>query len=327
MKTALVTGASGLIGSWLAERLAEEGFAVRCLVRQTSSLQWLEGRRVSLVNGDLCRDEIPGEALRGVTHVFHCAGVLRALRSRDFFEANEQGTRRLLAACVPHADSLQRFVLISSLAAAGPGTAWRPVREDDDPAPVSVYGRSKLAAERAVLEHAHRLPVTIVRPPAVYGPRERDLLPIYRQVRRRVRLSVGFRDRCLSLIHVHDLVDGIIATGTHANAVGRTYFLANDDAAAWSTFVRAVAVALGRRTVPIALPGWAAYLAAAPAELHARITGRPAVLNFDKVREISQGDWVCSTARVREEIGFRPALSLEEGVRRTVEWYVQHRWL
>jgi len=167
---ALVTGASGFIGSNLVDRLLPEGVSVKCLVRRRSNLAWLKHLPVTLVTGDFQEPASLAPAVADTEVVFHVAGATRAPRRALYFRGNFEATRNLLRACENYGPADQKFILISSLAAAGPSEGV-PLTEDQPPRPVSAYGESKLWAERAVLEFSQKRPATIIRPPAVYGPR------------------------------------------------------------------------------------------------------------------------------------------------------------
>jgi len=180
----LVTGGSGFIGSHLVEILLAQGHAVRCLLRDPGRPRWLAGLPVEIQRGDCTDPASLISAVQGVEQVFHLAGVTRARRRRDYFLHNLRGTGNLLRACATADNPPRRFVFLSSQAAAGPSRDGRPLTEDDAPAPLTAYGLSKLAAEKAVLGYAHRLPTVVLRPSTVYGPRDRDFLEYLQWVHR-----------------------------------------------------------------------------------------------------------------------------------------------
>src|SRR5438105_10238363 len=168
----LLTGGSGFLGSFVAEQLAAEGHVVRALVRPRSERKVLDKLpRVELAPGAIEDRASLGAAVDGVDAVVHVAGIVKARRPAEFFEVNTQGTRNLLEAAMRR--PVPRFVYVSSLAAVGPSADGTPVPDDVEPRPVTHYGRSKLEAERAVLAAKDRLHVTVVRPPLIYGPRDR----------------------------------------------------------------------------------------------------------------------------------------------------------
>lgn len=324
---AFVTGGTGFIGSLLVEQLVQRDWEVRCLVRTTSSLKWLQKLPVQLIHGDLFTEESLAPTLAQATHVFHLAGVTKALTAAEYFRSNGEAVRALLQACAHHAKNLERFVFVSSIAAAGPSHDGHLVREDETPQPVSVYGRSKLEGERACAEYAARLPLTIARPPIVYGPRDRDVYEYFKQVRLGLRLRPGWINRIYSLIHVHDLVRGLITLAQHPNAAGETYFITNPEPVEWTQLGLAIAHAMQKKTVQISVPTFVTSVVAALSELSAQIIRKPALLNFDKIREMREPHWVFSAEKAREQLGFATTLSLEEGLRQTVDWYRENEWL
>lgn len=324
---AFVTGGTGFIGSLLVEQLVHAGCEVHCLVRKSSSLKWLQKLPVQLVHGDLFAEETLAATLAQTSHVFHLAGMTKGLTAAEYFRANGEATRAMLQACAHHAKGLERFIYVSSIAAAGPSHEGHLVREDETPRPISVYGRSKLEGERACAEYVSKLPITIARPPVVYGPRDRDVYEYFKQVQMGIRLRPGRQKRYTSMIHVHDLVAGLMVLAHHPKAVGETYFLTNPEPYEWSGLGQAIAAALGKKTIQITVPLSITPVVAAVSELVAQIIRRPALLNFDKVREMRETHWVFSAEKARAQLGFLTVLSLEEGLRQTVEWYRENEWL
>jgi nucleoside-diphosphate-sugar epimerase len=324
---AFVTGGTGFIGSLLVEQLVQKNWEVYCLVRKTSSLKWLQKLPVQLVQGDLFAEESLAATLAQATHVFHLAGATKGLTSADYFRSNSEATRALLQACAHHAKHIERFVYVSSIAAAGPSREGHHVTEDETPRPISVYGRSKLEGERACAEFANKLPLTIARPPIVYGPRDRDVYEYFKQVRLGVRLRPGRQKRVYSLIHVQDLAAGLITLAQHPRAAGETYFITNPEPVEWVQLGLAIGRALQKRTIQITVPVFVTSIIAALSELAAFIVRKPGLLNFDKVREMRETHWTFSGEKARAQLGFTPSLSLEEGLRQTVEWYRENEWL
>jgi len=326
---ALVTGCTGFIGSILTEKLVEEGWQVHCLVRKTSSLEYLQNQPVNLLYGDISSSslELFSGVIGEITHVFHIAGVTKAVRPEHYFQTNGLNTCHLLQACALHAKRLRRFIYLSSLAAAGPSPDGSPGREGDAPHPVSMYGRSKLEGEICCAKFKSQLPITIIRAPVVFGPRSRDLLQYLKPLKRGIRLRFRQDSNLLSLVHVHDLVRGILIAAVHPKAPGETYFIANPEPYTWSQLFDSIAKLVNRKTIPITIPLWMLSLAAALSGLYSKLSGKPGMLNFDKLDEIRNRFWVCSTEKVREQLGFTTSMSLAEGLRQNIDWYLQNGWL
>src|SRR5262245_45933935 len=204
-RTVLVTGGTGFVGSHLVDRLIEGGHRVRCLVRPSANLRYLKHPQIELVYGGLDDSTDWDKALADVDLIYHVAGATFARRAQDYFTVNHKGTEAIFAPAIKHRDMIRRFVYISSLAAVGPGRDGRPVDEDATPAPVTPYGRSKLLAEEAVRAASDLLPFTIVRPPAVYGPRDYGIFEFFKSIKRGVFPMIGRRDKRVSLVHARDL--------------------------------------------------------------------------------------------------------------------------
>jgi len=320
----LVTGGTGFIGSHLVERLVAQARAVRCFVRRSSAAGNLPAT-IELAYGDLESGAGLTEAMRGVDTVIHLAGVTKARTAADYHRGNVVATTNLLRA----AGHVSRLVHVSSLAAAGPSTADRPLTEADEPHPVSHYGRSKLAGEEAVRNSPLCGKTVIVRPPVVYGPRDRDVYQVIRTVARGWMAQIGTSPRRFSHVYVGDLVDGIIAAADCANAGagGRTFYLASSAPVSWEEFGNVAARLMGRNLRTVAIPEKAAYVLGFCAEWWTRLSGKPGILSRDKMREASCAGWVCDPGRALRELGFCASTGLEEGLRRTLDWYKEAGWL
>ena len=321
----LVTGASGFIGSTLAALLVSRGTKVRALVRRSSRREGLERLGAEVAFGDVTDEASLPAAVDGCDVVVHLAGLVKALGRRQLFRVNVEGTRHVARACAGAARP-PILILVSSLAAAGPSGPSRPRVEEDAPAPVSRYGESKLLAEEALRGH-DGLQATVVRPPIVYGPGDREVMPpLLRMARLGVILKAGFADKRYSLVHVDDLCQGILAAaerGHRLDASGSEgiYFLSDGGEHSWDDVGEAVCAALGRHGLVLPLPEVAGLPVALASSVLAALTRRPAILSFDKMREIRQPAWTCSSARAERELGWRPRLKLAEGMRRSVEWF------
>ena len=249
-----MTGASGFIGRRLAAELVRRGDDVACLVRPESRTAPLRDLSVTLVPGDFGDPDSLVAAASGRDRVFHVAGLVQAAGEAAFETANAAGTRHLVEACLRAVPVPGRFVLVSSVAAAGPSGPDRPRVETDPPRPVSAYGRSKLAAEEAVRAAAARLPAAIVRPPNVLGPGSKEIEAAIGLLRLRLSPSVGDARPRTSLVDVDDLVEALILASEHPLAVGRTYFVTDGGAYAWPEIVEALADEAGVGRFRIRVP-------------------------------------------------------------------------
>jgi len=331
-KVILVTGSTGFIGSRIVGTLAGQGFRVRVLLRpesrQDSSVRHREG--VEEVRAAYSDAEALGRAVSGVDSIIHLAGVTKAVDEAGFTEGNVQPVKNLLEAVKKHNSGLDRFLLVSSLAAAGPALSPSPgVRESDRPHPVSAYGRSKLSGEEAAWRHAGNVPLTIVRPPAVYGPGDRDILEVFTMMKKGYLLSAGSGKRQrFSMIHVDDLIRGILRALNSESAVGQVYFITSPRGYAWDEVIEAARPVLGfRRLLKINLPKPLVFALGSILGSIAGLTGRPALINSDKASELVQDYWVCSPEKAQRDLGFTATIPLNEGIAETLKWYRTKEWL
>jgi dihydroflavonol-4-reductase len=330
----LLTGGSGFIGTHLARLLISKGHPVKALVRKTSLRGELEKAGASFAVGDILSGEGLPEALEGIDCIIHLAGVTKARHAEEFYQCNTEGTRRLAEAAARRS-SPPRFVFCSSLAAAGPTRVGKPLRENDIPAPISAYGKSKLAAEQILRGLAPNLPAIIVRPPIVYGPAEKEFLPsILPMAKLGVVLKSGFGPKQYSLIHVDDVCEGLLAAALKgktldpSNPAEGVYFISDGHEYTWEEVCGSLARALGKgKPFIVPLPDVVSYAAGFGSELQARVRGTVAALNLDKAREMRCEAWTCSSDRARNEIAYEPAIAIEQGFRGSVEWYRKAGWL
>jgi len=327
--TTLVTGATGFLGSHVAERLSEAGRPVRALVRSTSDTRFLRTLRgVELVEGSVEDREAVLSAARGVTGIVHAAGLVKAKSADDFMRTNLGGTNHLLAAALENRASLRRFVLVSSLAALRPSDGeGRPIAEDVEPRPVTNYGRSKLAAERAVMTHQDTLPVVVLRPPAIYGPRDREILAFFKSIKMGVLPLLGSTKNKLSMIYGSDCAAACVAALDAELPSGTALHVDDGAVHTMEELIMLTEAAMGQRArLRFHLPRRLVETAALGAEIYGRATNRAVMLTRDKCNELFE-QWVCDGTRARSLLGWEPRVSFEEGIGRTVAWYRQAGWL
>jgi nucleoside-diphosphate-sugar epimerase len=324
---ALVTGGTGFIGSHLTEALVRKGVQVRCLHRKTSDLRWLKGLPIEFVQGD-CNDKTSLEKeVRGVDWVFHLAGVTKAIQEETYLEVNGQGTENLIRACLEKNPRLQKFIYVSSQAAAGPSRNGCNKKESDPCEPVSCYGRSKLVGEEWVLTHAHQLPALILRPSVVYGPRDKDVFAFFKCLSRRIKLCPAGLDQCISLCYVQDIVQGILSAAETPTKSGDIFFLSDGNDYRMEEIGDILAQAMGITAFRIRIPRRMIWGIACCSEFLSAFLRRPSLLNKDKAEEMLQKDWVCDITKAKTLLGFEPGVPLLEGARLTFEWYKEEKWL
>lgn len=327
MSRVLVTGATGFIGSHLVEELVKRRYAVRCLVRETSGRKWLHGLNVDFVVGDVTDPSSLESAVAGVDIVFHAAGISKSLHEEEMYLTNATGTTNLIKAVVKVRPGLQRFVYLSSIAAAGPSSRVKLLVESDPPNPVTSYGASKLAGEDALLAFAPRVPTTIIRAPVVFGPRDPSFLPLFRWVRGGIKPILGFRQRYVSMVYVDDLVRGLLMAAESRKAKGQTYYIVSRPRVTYDDFMTEIAASLHKRAIPLRVPATLVYPIVLLADGMARMRGRLIEIDKEKIRRMSPRFWICDGSKAREELGFEPRVSLHAGIHRMTEWYRKMGWL
>ncbi len=330
----LVTGASGFVGSHVTRLLVERGCEVRVLLRGSSSREWLKGLPLEVSEGSLADAASLERAVDGVEGVVHVAGVVTAPNRDAFFEHNSQGTRRLVEACLRSAPRLRRFVLLSSLAAGGPCLTGGVRTEQDEDRPVSSYGESKRAGEQALLEQRDRISSVILRPPMVYGPRDRGVLAIAQVAAKGLMPllpSVPPQEgpKRYSQIFGEDLARGIVEATLSSRQFtsGSIYHMASHQIVTEAEIYAAFAKALGKRLIGFSIPAWGVRGMAAGSDLAGRLLGRSFPLNSDKVPELLAPAWTCSAQKFEKDFGFTAATPFEDGIRLTADWYRKQGWL
>jgi len=330
MSTVVVTGGTGFIGSHLVEELVRRGNQVRCIVRRSSQVDFLQSLGgVELVRAEFHNGSDLEGLLNGADTVYHVAGLIRAFRRCEFYDVNQQGTARIAGACAKQ-NRPPRLIFVSSVAAAGACPRGQIRRESDPLGPRSHYGRSKLAAEQEAAKFADRVPITIVRPGIVFGPRDTGFVQIVQAIRRlRMHFSPGVFPPALSYIHVSDLIQLLIAVADGGTTVppneGRIdegrYFAVTPEYPTYSELGYILRKLLGCRfapVIPVISP--LAYAVGGISELIGRLNGRPADLCIDKIRDTLASNWACSGEAARRDLGFTPAKPLIARLQETIDW-------
>jgi nucleoside-diphosphate-sugar epimerase len=317
----LVTGGTGFVGSHLLDSLSARGEPARCLLRPTPAPRRLPPD-IEAAPGDLITGQGLDSALDGVDIVIHLAGVTKALSPAAYYRGNARATHTLASALQGRS---VRLVHVSSLAAIGPSLDGAPVSEDAIPHPLTNYGRSKLEGER--IARALVPDCVVVRPPVVYGPRDKDLFQIFKSIARGIVFEISGGERLFSAIYVHDLVDGLLNAARHPNAPGRDYFLASATPFAWSELSAAAARIMGCRPRLVRVPVPIARAIGFCAELGSHLTRNPGIISREKVAEASCRAWICDTRRAAAELGFIAPTPLEVGLAQTLAWYKEAGWL
>ncbi len=336
MPRALVTGATGFVGSNLVAYLRHLGWEVNCLVRDTARAVSFEQLGATLYLGHLNDRESIQHAIAETDCVFHVAGRVRALNSKQFETDNVLGTRHVMQAAATQTNT-PVVVYVSSLAAGGPSCRGVPRQESDDDEPISDYGRSKRSAESIAATFAGEVPLSIVRPPIIFGEADRASLAIFRGVRLlRMHAVPGFRKFPVSIVHVSDLCEAMVriakdgervAQGNKAKPGEGIYYVAAERTIPYGELGKLAAQALGHGAIALPVPLAVFWILGGVMEVFGQLRRRPAFINIDKIREAVAPGWVCSDQKLRQSLGYEPAASLEERFSATAAWYREHGWL
>jgi nucleoside-diphosphate-sugar epimerase len=311
------------VGEALAELLVTRGDQVSALVRSPLKAERLRARGIALVAGDLADETALDALVAGCDVVFHVAGKVAARSPGEFLRVNRDGTGRLAQAAARA--GVARFVLVSSLAVTGPSRPGQALGEDAPERPLTRYGRSKQAGEQAAREAG--VPLTIVRPSAVYGPGDRSFLTLFRAAARGIVPLLGDGSQPLTLLHVRDLALALVAAAESPATLGRTYHAGHETPVTQRALAHAVGRAVGRDVRAVPIPAAVVGPALAVAGGLARALGRAPLLDGDKARELLASGWVASSAALRRDAGWLAQIPLAAGLAETVLHYREAGWL
>ncbi len=322
---AFVTGGTGFIGSHLVDTLiTDKRFSeIRCLVR--SDEKWLRNKPYTKIQGTLHNMAALKSAMKDIDVVFHLAGVVKAAKLKTFHQINVDGTENIIR--IAQKRTVPKVVVLSSLAAVGPSNG-EPVDEQTKMNPVSMYGESKKKMENLVHQLSdNQTSTTMLRPAAVYGPREDQIYSFFKMANKRFCPIVGDGNHPrVSMIYVSDVIQGCLKAINQNNAGVETYCLANEPIYSWDQIRQITQHVLGKKTVPIYIKPRYVKKLASGIEQASTLFGHYPVINREKANELIL-EWTCSINKAKDELSFKPAYSLEEGISRTIHWYQKHHWL
>ena len=324
---AVVTGANGFVGSHLVDHLLEKNYEVRCIVRKSSDLKWLNGKDIKIFDCGLLDIEGMSKAFQNADYIYHVAGVVKSKKPEGYFKGNVDTTKALLDAACMNVSTLKRVLVVGSLTTVGPSTNETPADENVIPKPITTYGRSKLAQEELANSYKGKLPITICRAPAVYGERDTEIFIFFQTFNKGLMTTIGFDRKAISLIHVRDLVEGFVLAAQSEKAKGETYFISSDKYYTWDEVGEVTGKIMNKKPFKVAVPHPVVYSVAAIAQFLSLFSKKPATLNLEKTKDITQHAWICSTSKAAKDFGYRQKISLEQGIERTVNWYRQMKWL
>jgi len=322
---AFVTGGTGFIGSHLVDTLikSDDYSEIRCLVRNNE--KWLRGKPYTRISGNLDDLSTLKEAIQGVDIVFHLAGRVKAPTYQELEHANVDATENLLR--IAQKENIPKIIVLSSLAAVGPSQNG-PVNEEVPMNPVSSYGKSKMQMEQMIHKLADdTTAITILRPPAVYGPREDQIYSFFKMVNKHICPIIGDgRHPRVSMVYVGDVVQGILKAAKQEKSGVNTYFITGSEVYTWNQIRGTASKVLGKKTIPIYVKPKYVKKIAGTMEKAGSFFGIYPVLNREKAKELIL-EWTCTCEKAQRELGYNAAYSLDEGISRTIHWYQRHHWL
>lgn len=322
---AFITGGTGFIGSHLVDTLIKhkDYSEIRCLVRNNE--KWLKNKDYLKVSGDLDDLSVLKKAVKDVDVIFHLAGLVKAPTYQEFEHANVDATENLMR--IAEKQGVKKIVVLSSLAAAGPSQG-KPVTEDDPMNPISMYGKSKKQMEEMIHEIAsEKSSITILRPPAVYGPREEQIYTFFKAASKRVCPIIGNGEHPqISLVYVADVVQGILKGAEQKESGIHTYYITGKEIHTWNEIRGTTTKVLGKKSIPIYIKPKFVKKIAGFIEKTASFFGTYPVINKEKANEMIL-EWTCSSEKAQQELDYKPKYTLAEGIARTIHWYQMHHWL
>lgn len=321
----LITGASGFVGYHLINEALQQNLEVYAAVRKSSAIDHLKGLDIQLLEIDFQNISQIKECFKRdqYDYIIHAAGLTRALTLEEYNLTNVTATMNLAQVALEF--PIKKFVFLSSLAVLGPLKYHDPkeLTEESSPQPVTNYGRSKWMAEKA-LKTLTDLPLIILRPTAVYGPREKDLLIMFRTLNRGLEPYIGYQEQYLSFIYVKDLAV-ITVQSLWSNQTNQIYNLSDGKIYNRYALNQYVKQALKKKTITFKVPLSIVKLIAR--FLEATQKKKAPVLNLEKVNELAAENWKCSILKAQKDLDYQPEYDLEKGIMETIQWYKNEKWL
>ena len=334
MKRILITGSNGFIGSHFVEEGLKQGYDVYAGVRTSSSRKFLTDPRINFFELGLSDKQtikvrlIQSKSENGCfDYIIHNAGITKSKNKSDFEKINFQYTKNLVEALVETNCIPEKFIYISSLAAMGPGdeTTMEPIRNADKPHPVSLYGKSKLKAEKFI-QFIPELPWLIFRPTGVYGPREKDYLVMYKTISRHLETYIGTNKQHITFIYAKDLAR-LVINSLDSQVVRKSYFVTDGGEYTTKEFSEIVKHILKRKTISITFPKFIVKPISFVSGFVSSLFGKVATLNPEKYLEISQKNWLCDSNDLHKDFGFEAEYNLYEGLLETIDWNMRNKLL
>lgn len=324
---AVITGATGLVGSHLVDYLLTQNYQVKCIVRKTSNLRWLKDKNVEIYDCGLFDREKLKNILADADYLYHIAGVVKSKKKEGYYTGNVDTTKSLLETVLEVNPEITKIVIAGSLTACGPSLNGKICDETTIPHPITTYGKSKLAQEELANSYMDKLPITICRAPAIYGERDTEIFLVFKSFKQGLMTMVGFNEKKISIIYVKDFVNGLFLAGTSSKSNSQIYFISSEKLYDWNTIGNAMEKAFGKKALRIRLPHFLVYGVAAIAQFFSIFSSKPATFNLEKARDFVQESWTCDASKAINDLGYSQKVSLEEGMKKTADWYKEQNWL
>ncbi|MCZ6692722.1 MAG: NAD(P)-dependent oxidoreductase [Bacteroidetes bacterium] len=334
MKKILITGSSGFIGGFLIQEALGLNFEVYAGIRSTSSKRYLQDGRINFVTLDFSNPQklqsqlVEFKKEKGkFDYIVHNAGTTKAKDDQEYYLVNCQYTKNFVEALQEAGMVPGKFIYISSLAAYGPGneTDFEPIRNKHIPHPVTAYGRSKLESEKYLISLTN-FPFVILRPTVVYGPRDKNLLMVFKMINNHFEVFLGSSEQRLTFVYVKDLARAVYSA-IQSKIINQGYFVTDGNNYRIKTFTHLIKRNLGKRTLSLRLPIPLVKLAAFLMEKIYGFSGEVPAFNREKVNELTALNWTCETQPFYRDMKFKAQYDLDKGVAETIDWYKQEKWL
>ena len=319
MKNVLITGASGFIGSFLVEEALSRNWKVWAGIRKTSSKEYLCDERISFIDLRYSDKEKLKQQIENHRtcygkwdYVIHNAGVTKCVYSKDFEKINYRYSCNLIEALKETGAVPDKFILMSSLSALPPTD--------------TMYGKSKLKIEE-FLEIQNNFPYIILRPTGVYGPRDKDYFLVLKSIKKGLALAAGYKPQILTFIYVTDLAKAVFLVA-ESDFSRKAYNVSDGSTYSDETYTQIAKKALNKkRVLKLRVPLILLKTVSILAEMFSKISKKPSTLNRDKYKIMERRDWTCDISSLVQDLGFCAEYDLERGIKESISWYTDHRWI
>jgi len=315
-----ITGSTGFIGSFLVDRLIEQGYKVVCLVRKDSNIECLKGKDVKIREIDFMNHNSLSNALKDIEIIFHLAALINSYTWKDYYNANFEYTKALVDSYNNISNKNKKFIFISSIAASGPSIGFNAKREDDSDSPVSLYGKSKLLAENYIKNNS-KFDYIILRPANVYGPYQKELTILLNLLNLRILPLLGKSSSLSSFIYINDLIDAIMLSMSNDKAIGQTYFVCEKKPYSWRIVIKEISRELNRYPYVIPVPNFIIIFIVGFLHLIAKLFKKDSLINLTDILNITKYNWIYDPIKIEKDLDFKTKTNLLNGIKKTIEWF------